>query len=50
MRTQMNLGGNKPLETFEGTPIHLNQYVNSLDQQKAIRIRGNKKNTCSLCH
>lgn len=50
IRPQMNLGGNTPLETFEGTPIHLNQYVNSLDQQKAIRIQENRKNTCSLCH
>ncbi|WP_124981827.1 hypothetical protein [Nonlabens xiamenensis] len=48
--SQMNLGGNTPLETFEGTPVHLNQYTDGLDLQKAIRIQENRKNACSLCY
>lgn len=50
VRPQMSLGGNTPIETFEGTPISLNQYTNGLDKQKAVRILENRKNACNLCH
>lgn len=44
IRPQMNLGGNTPLETFKGIPISINQYINGLKQQKAMRIQENRKN------
>jgi len=50
IRPQMSLGGNTPIETFEGTPIYLHQYTNGLEQKKAIRIQENRKNACTLCH
>lgn len=49
LKPQMNLGGNTPIETFEGIPIQLSQYINGLEQQKAMRIQENRKNACTLC-
>ena len=50
IRPQMNLGGNTPIETFQGTPISINQYLKGLEEQKVIRRQENRKNACNLCH
>ncbi len=49
-RPQMNLGGNTPIETYQGKPIELSQYTTELNLQKALRVVENRKNACGLCH
>ncbi|OUS13587.1 hypothetical protein A9Q93_09095 [Nonlabens dokdonensis] len=50
LRPQMNLGGNTPLETFNGLSIDLSQYTRDFKEQKQLRILTNRKNACTLYH
>lgn len=48
-RPQWSLGGNTPLETFEGRSIDFGKYKCSFVQQKDIRRLLNKENSCKAC-
>jgi len=47
---QNRLGGNTPIETYQGKPIGLTQYKTGIEEQKVIRRLENRRNACSLCH
>lgn len=49
LRPQMSLGGNTPIETYQGKPIELTQYTIGLEKQKIIRRLENRKSACNLC-
>lgn len=48
-RPQMSLGGNTPLETFNGIPINFSNYTNRFSEQKILRIAQNKQAKCRKC-
>lgn len=50
VRPQMRLGGNTPIETYQGKPIELTQYKTGIELQKVIRRLENRRNACNLCH
>lgn len=50
VRPQMSLGGNTPIETYQGKPIQLTQYKTDIELQKGIRRLENRGNACNLCH
>ena len=49
VRPQMSLGGNTPIETFNGRTIDLSQYIRGFEAQKAERKQQNKANSCKVC-
>jgi hypothetical protein len=49
IRTQMNLGGNTPLETFSGIPIDISKYTLGFKEQKQRRLTQNRKTACKVC-
>ena len=48
-RPQMSLGGNTPIETFNGQTIDLSTYTNRFKAQKALRKQQNKQYPCTIC-
>ena len=48
-RPQMSLGGNTPIETFNGSSIDISKYIQSFNAHKALRRQLNKKNACKAC-
>ena len=49
IRPQMNLGGNTPLETFNGIIIDISKYTLGFTAQKQRRLTQNRKTTCKVC-
>jgi len=49
VRPQMSLGGNTPIETFNGRTIDLSQYTCGFEAQKAERKQQNKAHSCNIC-
>ena len=45
----MSLGGNTPVETFNGIPIDFSKYSQGFNEHKAYRRQQNKKNACKMC-
>jgi len=50
IRPHMSLGGNTPLQTFQGKSMDFSVYSNSFHIQKAIRVQQNIKSKCIKCH
>lgn len=49
IRPQMGLGGNTPLETFNGISIELSRYTSGFGERKTLRKQVNKQNACKVC-
>ena len=49
IRPQMNLGGNTPLETFNGISIDISKYTLGFKDQKQLRLTQNSKTACKAC-
>ncbi|CAM1371643.1 conserved hypothetical protein [Tenacibaculum litopenaei] len=49
IRPQMNLGGNTPIETFNGMTIDISKYTQNFNEHKALRRQLNKQNICKVC-
>lgn len=49
LRPQMSLGGNTPIETFNGMTIDISRYTQNFDEHKALRREVNKQNICKVC-
>lgn len=49
LRPQQAIGGNTPLETFQGRPVTISQYSVGIEAQKRLRVSTNRTNACSSC-
>lgn len=49
LRPQMSLGGNTPIETFNGMTIVITRYTQNFNEHKALRREANKQNICKVC-
>ena len=45
----MSLGGNTPIETFNGITIDISKYTQNFNEHKALRRQLNKQNICRVC-
>lgn len=49
IRPQMNLGGNTPMETYNGVTIDISKYTQNFNEHKTLRRQLNKQNICKMC-
>ena len=49
IRPQMSLGGNTPIETFNGMTIDISKYTQNFNEHKALRRQLNKQNISKVC-
>jgi putative transposase len=49
MRPQMSLAGNTPDEAFNGLSTDFSKYSSNFKEQKTVRRKLNKKNSCKKC-
>lgn len=49
IRPQMSLGGNTPIETFNGMTIDISKHTQNFNEQKALRRQLNKQSRCKVC-